>query len=225
MVCIASRIGFSTRSTRSLCEAQIPIGIARPIESTTATRTWLRVSIASAHIPTTPITVRQITQSTIRLARRDARHANSAVAPTTIHHGRSWSRLRSGSSPYFVRKSPIAPVTPARCKVIQFTAVFVGPATEIAHPVGKSCCTRTSRPNDGSDHHDAERHHDRLVSPEHDRWFGQRQVHFPKALPVRGPEGVGYLEARRWHAPQAEAREADRRRQREDHGRDERRRE
>ena len=76
------------------------------------------------------------------------------------------------------------------------------------------------RPDDGRDHDHAERHHDRLVDPEHHRRLGERDLHLRQGLPRRRPEGVGDLERGRRHVADAHRREPNRGWQGEDHGRD-----
>ena len=57
------------------------------IESTTATNTWLRVSIARSHVPKSPIASTTSRRRSRGPIRRESLQATSAVPPTIIHQG------------------------------------------------------------------------------------------------------------------------------------------
>ena len=90
----------------------MPRGIASATDTTTATMTWLSVSIDSSHIPSTPTAAMHANASTARPHRRDTRQPINAAKPATIHHGTSVSRFFNGSSAYFTVTLVIAVVTP-----------------------------------------------------------------------------------------------------------------
>ena len=89
MVCIASSSGLSALRTWSLRADQMPTGTAMTTASTTATITWLRVSIAMSQIPSAPMANRHRKHVTGRRRRWETLQASSAVPPASIHQG-SW---------------------------------------------------------------------------------------------------------------------------------------
>ena len=114
--------------------------------STTATATWLSVSIAMSHMPEHPDR-RQAGERQDRQARSPrGRHPMSAAPPATIHHGRPCSRSFSGSRPHRMIPLLIGSVRNRRLSSNHPTTESVGPAIENVHSCGKSCWRRTSRP-------------------------------------------------------------------------------
>ena len=125
---------MSTRWNPSLLAEATPSGIAMMTEMTTAMMTWLSVSIASAHMPTMPITARQLNANTAKVQRRDTTNPRSATAPARYHHGTPINRLFSGTRAYVTSVSLIHSVAGVTNSVTLFTTALTGPVSEVLPP-------------------------------------------------------------------------------------------
>ena len=150
MVWRKSSAGRITARAVSFCEASTPSGRAIAAAASTISSTWLRLSIAGAHMPSSPISSRPPAASVARRHPPTAK-AIAAAATITAGQGAPASMLRAGLSRLSVIQSLSGPVpscvspTWYRLSRAQATALSAGPRSPSRRSAGNAPRPGTTR--------------------------------------------------------------------------------